>query len=313
MSGLHVLWFKHDLRVHDHAALRAACQDAERDGGQVMALFVWPEPSMLGQKAERGDGVFLEEALSDLRRALDQRGAVLHIRAGSILDILSDLHAQHQVLSLHHHHDGPTDETLRRLEAWSLRAGVRVNYYRQRSPVRAPRDRTPAQTLWEQFMARPRHEAPDTIPSANVGVGNWPDVPETGSDSNDQAIGGRKAAIRRLRAFLSAATSEAPDRQSARSAFNDLAPHIQLGTVSLREVWQAAIGSHQQALKSGLDIRAASIATFLHTLPTLSEAIAPVPSNAAGTIASRARRSKQVGDQLSLGLGDPSAGTPARN
>ena len=301
MSGLHVLWFQHDLRVHDHAALRAACQDAERDGGQVMALYVRATASTNDRDHASPRARFLTDALLDLRWALEQRDAVLHLRCGDILDVLSELHTEHRILSLHHHHDGPLDDTLRAMEAWSLRAGVRLNFYNQVAPVRAARDRTPTQTLWEQFMARPRHEAPDSIPSANVGIGQWPQVSETSPEKELQASRGRKAAIRRLRGFLGAAASEAPERQSATSAFEDLKPHIELGTVSLREVWQAAIGAHQQALKSGLDIRAASIATFLHALPMVSEAIAPIPARESRTPSRRVR----PGDQLSLGLGDP--------
>ena len=42
MSGVHIIWFRDDLRVHDHAALRAACQNAERDGASVLALYILP-------------------------------------------------------------------------------------------------------------------------------------------------------------------------------------------------------------------------------------------------------------------------------
>ncbi|MEO1322312.1 MAG: deoxyribodipyrimidine photo-lyase [Pseudomonadota bacterium] len=301
MSGLHVLWFQHDLRVHDHAALRAACQNAERDGGQVLALFIRSGPSQSGQESQLWTKSFLTDALWDLRRALEQRGAALHVRQGDVLDVFSDLHTQHQIISLHHHHDGPADETLRKVEAWALRAGVRFNLYKQMSPARAPRDRTPGQSLWEQFMARPRHEAPDSIVSANVGIGQWPQRASDATASDMSITGGRKAAIRRLRAFLGAQVSEVPERQSAKSTFDDLQPHMLLGTVSLREVWQAAIGAHQQALKSGHDIRAASIASFLRFLPEVSEGIAPVQA----ARVYRPRRAKRAGDQLSLGLGDP--------
>jgi len=299
VSGLSVLWYHCDLRVHDHAALRAACQDAERDGGQVMALYVQPGALTQGDRPETLDAAFVMDALLDLRRALEQRDAVLHLRQGAILDVLSELHAQHRVISVHHHYDGPAQEDLRKIEAWSLRAGVRLNLHKQFSPVRAARDRTPDQTLWEQFMARPRHEAPDSIPSANVGVGQWSSLPERTREKDGASMGGRKAAIGRLRAFLGAAASETPERQSAKSAFKDLQPHIRLGTVSLREVWQAAIGAHQQTLKSGLDIRAASIATFLHALPEISEAHA----GASRRLPDRSRNRKRPGDQLSLELG----------
>lgn len=297
MSGLHVIWFREDLRVHDHAALRAACQAAVRDGGEVMALYVLPRSAENPAFVESEAGRNLFSALADLRAALAQRDAVLHLRYGDALQVLSDLHTQHRILSLNLHEARAPGASEKAIEAWSLRAGVRFGLHTQYHPGLSPQSHESWQLIWERFMARPRHEAPDEILTANVGVGTWP------RENFETAAGGRKAAIQSLRRLFGGGAG-VKNLPSGPEAFATLEPHLQLGVVSLREVWQAAIGAHQQALKSGMDIRAASIASFLQLLPAFIDA-----RNERNRSQRRARAGKaaEPGHQFSLGLGDSGA------
>ena len=294
MSGLHVIWFREDLRVHDHAALRAACQAAVRDGGEVMALFVLPKSAENAAFIEHEAGRNLFSALVDLRAALAQRNAVLHLRYGDGLQILSDLHTQHRVLSLNLHEARMPDATEKAIEAWSLRAGVRFGLHTQYHPGLSPQSHESWQMIWERFMARPRHEAPDEIVTANVGVGTWP------REDFEAIPGGRKAAIQTLRRLFGGGAGS-KNLPSGPEAFAALEPYLRLGVVSLREVWQSAIGAHQQALKSGMDIRAASIASFLQLLPAFIDT-----RNERGRSHRRSNSAKaaEPGHQFSLGLGD---------
>ncbi|MEO1552352.1 MAG: deoxyribodipyrimidine photo-lyase [Pseudomonadota bacterium] len=310
MTGLHVTWFRQDLRVHDHAALRAACQAAAREGGQVMALYILPKPTGLEADGETMESAFLYQALTDLRAALAQREAILHLRHGTVLDVLSELHTEHQILSLHAHEAEQTYPIETATEAWALRAGVQFQLYPQFHPRTSPRSHESWQTVWERFMACPRNEAPDLIPSANVGMGRWPDQHDAAPVpidpvNPDVSSGGRKQAIQKLRSFLGTDTRAGPNAQSGQEAFRALKPHLLLGAVSPREVWQAAIGAHQHALKAGLDIRAAAIASFLQLLPSLSQNRSQ-SARTQGRPARAARPSGPAdsGQQLSLGLGD---------
>lgn len=294
MPGLHIIWFREDLRVHDQAALRAACQAVTRDGGELMALYVLPKAAQNDAFTASDRGRFLFSALADLRTALAQRGAVLHLRYGDVLEVLSDLHTQHRVLSLDFHHSRLSDPTEKAVEAWSLRAGVRIRMHAQLHPGMTAHGPESWQMVWERFMARPRHEAPDELISANVGIGAWPREELKGE------LGGRKSAIQTLRRLFGG-TVGGKDLPSGPDAFAALEPHLRLGVVSLREVWQAAIGAHQQALKSGMDIRAASIASFLQVLPDFIDS--PKGQSGANRRA-RPPKATKPGHQFSLGLGD---------
>lgn len=307
MSGLHIIWFEHDLRVHDHAALRAACQTAERDGGQVLALYIHRGPAARFEMAPIENGGFLIDALADLRAALSQRDALLHVRSGDPPEVLSELHKQHRIVSVHRHQSVLPVPRLPAVEAWALRAGVRFEFYPQFDPQVPLTSHEPWQTIWERFMARPRHEAPDEISSANVGIGSWTDLAsdlEAASEAQSSR-GGRKVAIGVLRSFLGFSDAQGSELQSGKDAFEALRPHLEVGAVSPREVWQAAIGAHQHALKAGLDIRAASIASFLQCLPSLSEAHARMAEKRHSRPA-RSGPPAGPGHQFSLGLGDSS-------
>ena len=74
-----IVWFRRDLRVHDHPALTAAHRDADR----VVPLFVL-DPRLLdaGRFPSRNRAWFMLESLRELRGALQDRGGQLFVRAG---------------------------------------------------------------------------------------------------------------------------------------------------------------------------------------------------------------------------------------
>ena len=75
-----ILWFRRDLRLHDNAALHAACAQAE----QVVPLFVF-DPAIL-ERADTGAArvAFLVDALGVLDANLQKAGGRLVIRRGSV-------------------------------------------------------------------------------------------------------------------------------------------------------------------------------------------------------------------------------------
>ena len=80
-----IVWFRRDLRVHDHPALTAAHREADR----VVPLFVL-DPRLLdaGRFPSRNRAWFLLESLRELRGALRDRGGELFVRAGRPEDVL---------------------------------------------------------------------------------------------------------------------------------------------------------------------------------------------------------------------------------
>ena len=65
-----IVWFKRDLRLHDHAPLA----EAARVGPGLCLYFIEPALWALPDASARQWG-FVRESLRDLRRALAERGA----------------------------------------------------------------------------------------------------------------------------------------------------------------------------------------------------------------------------------------------
>ena len=123
MTEFTIVWFRRDLRVHDHAALASACAA----GGQIVPLYVfepehWHRPEASGRQFD-----FLIESLADLDHALRQRGSQLCLRSGSPTEVLSHLHAQQGIASLHFHslNNGQNDSAQDRdVRNWALKVGI---------------------------------------------------------------------------------------------------------------------------------------------------------------------------------------------
>ena len=73
-----LVWFRRDLRVHDHPPLRAALDACER----VVPVFVLDD-RLLGGRPPSSRDAFLFACLKDLREALQQRGGDLVVVRGS--------------------------------------------------------------------------------------------------------------------------------------------------------------------------------------------------------------------------------------
>src|SRR5215207_1756062 len=92
-----LVWYRRDLRVHDHPALTAAARSAER----VVPVFVL-DPALLHGRFESGPRArFLLGCLRELREALRERGADLVVRVGRPERELAALAAETGAARLH--------------------------------------------------------------------------------------------------------------------------------------------------------------------------------------------------------------------
>lgn len=83
-SGPAVIWFRRDLRVHDHPALTASL--AHESG--IVPLFVLDERLLRGRWPSPNRVWFMLESLRALAAELDRLGSRLHVRSGRPEDIV---------------------------------------------------------------------------------------------------------------------------------------------------------------------------------------------------------------------------------
>lgn len=148
-----VVWFKRDLRLHDHAALHAA---AAR--GPLLCLYVvepalWQAPDAARQHYE-----FILESLRELYRALRQLGGRLHLVTGDVVEVLDRLHAAAPFGALFAHEETGNGLTFQRdlaVGRWCRSHGVHWQEFPQFGVVRRLASRDAWQARWEALMAQP--------------------------------------------------------------------------------------------------------------------------------------------------------------
>lgn len=101
MSQHTLLWFKRDLRIHDHPALVSAAQ-SERP---LIPLYIvepdyWQQPDHSARQ-----WLFILESLSELRSDLATLGAPLIIRMGEVTEVLSEIHMTHPLAEIISHEE----------------------------------------------------------------------------------------------------------------------------------------------------------------------------------------------------------------
>ena len=84
MTTTAIVWFRRDLRVHDHPALHAALAAADI----VIPVFVVDEPLLAGRWASPNRAWFMRESVLGLADALAERGAPLRVLRGRPTEVL---------------------------------------------------------------------------------------------------------------------------------------------------------------------------------------------------------------------------------
>ncbi len=217
MSTTAIVWFRRDLRVHDHPALAAAVAAADR----VIPVFVlddallggrWPAPNRLW---------FMRQSVAALSRELDTRGAALKVLRGRPADVLPALARETGAGDVYLTRDA-TPYGRRRDREVAARladAGVEVHactglYLHEPDEVLTRDGRPyvvygPFRRAWEARARRPILPAPDRVPGP---PGASPDpIPDLGRPTADPELipePGERAARARLAAWLDAGVGE---------------------------------------------------------------------------------------------------------
>ncbi|MCP9848340.1 FAD-binding domain-containing protein [Cyanobium sp. Morenito 9A2] len=243
-----VVWFKRDLRIHDHAPLREAA-----GRGPVLPLYVaepelWSLPDASGRQ-----WAFCAESLADLRVQLAALGLPLVVRVGGAVEVLEALRLQGLVAGLWSHQETGNAWSYardRQVAAWARARGLSWRQLPSGGVVRGLHERDGWATLWEERMAQPLLEPPAAVQAqlalAGLEPGPLPSSDDLGLRHDPcphRHPGGRHEGLRTLNSFL-ADRGWAYHRQlssplSAFEACSRLSPHLAYGTLSLREVVQA--------------------------------------------------------------------------
>lgn len=277
-----IVWFKRDLRLHDHAPLAEAAR-----AGPVLCLYVI-EPALWSQPdASARQWGFVRESLRDLRRALAERGARLQVVVGDVVAVLDRLHALQPFEALHAHEEtgnGWTYERDRAVARWCRAHGVAWREWRQNGVVRGLRQRDGWQGRRDAFMALPQLDTPAAWHNVEL---PWTEPPArdamatvlTDSDAPQRQPGGRPQGLLALQRFLASGALDYRRGMSspltAPDACSRLSPYLAWGCLSVREVEQTtqahlqALPPHATAQRKGLQSFRSRLAWHCHFMQKL--------------------------------------------
>jgi deoxyribodipyrimidine photo-lyase len=258
-----IVWFKRDLRTADHAALTAAAARGPLLPLHVFEPALWDQPTMSGRQ-----WAFVTESLAALDADLRALGTSLWHARGDMIDVLESLRRHYGAIALWSHEetgDAWTFARDRRVAAWARGQGVQWTELPQAGVIRRLRTRDGWARRWEAAMARAVLPPPRLTPATRPPAADFdPALPPDPCEGRQP--GGRPAGRALLDSFL--ATRGRDYRRAMSSpvtafdACSRLSPHLAWGTLSTREVAQAA----RTARASATGPRAGSLDSFLARL-----------------------------------------------
>lgn len=210
-----IVWYRNDLRVHDHPALAKAVEEAD----MVVPLFIFDPKIVRGKHAGSNRNRFLLESLNDLKKSLKKIGGDLVIRNGDVSTelkkIINELHADavfytadyspyaiRRDKSIHEEHtDGSVE--IRAFPGRLIVSTVGKIATKSGTPHKVF---TPFWNAWQQVGRRDIAQIPKQIQlPSGCKVGQLPVLKDitTKKDLSPQVLtGGETEARRRLAAFL---------------------------------------------------------------------------------------------------------------
>ena len=279
-----VVWFGHDLRLSDHAALVHA---AEREG-PVVPLFTWAPDEHGGWPPGGAHRWWLRESLERLDAHLREKGSRLVVRQGASLDAIRDVIAStgaDRVVWLTRYEPALRQRDIDIREALA-EDGVMCRQFAGRLLHEPEEIRTGSGgpyhvygPFWRKFKSEVTVPSPLDVP--RLGTSRAPETWPTSDDLDalnltpEQQDGvdwagamrefwqpGERGAHDRLARFLDVASTYDDDRNRPDLRHtSELSPHLHWGEISPRQVWtQVQEWVSNGAMREAADVYLSEIA-----------------------------------------------------
>ncbi len=236
-KGVEVVWFKRDLRGHDHAPLVEA---AAR--GPVLPLYV-AEPSVWSAPdASARQWRFAQASLRDLGARCARLGSPLRIVVGEAVETFEALRRQGPFRLWAHEETGNalTFARDRAVRQWAKDRNVPFHESPTGGVVRGLQDRDAWDAIFDARLAEPLLAPPNVLNDPGSSLPTMVPELDLPFDAAEGQVGGRAAGLALLASFLDGRGRGYPHRMSspltAFDACSRLSPHLAFGTLSGREV-----------------------------------------------------------------------------
>ena len=240
---IQIVWFKRDLRVHDHIPLTDASE-----AGMILPIFCWEPSVWSGRDMSMQHQQFTRECLSELRVDLSAIHLTLQEFNCGMLEALNFIQRTYTIAALYSHEETGNGATFAldiAVKKWCDYHHVPWHETPQNGVVRRLKSRDSWNAHWEKRMRSPQTTAPRGLWAADsLILPNATPVIAVGVDKAKRQLGGRARGLRILNSFLNERASGyrggiSSPLKAVRNG-SRLSPYITWGCLSMREVVQAS-------------------------------------------------------------------------
>ncbi len=243
--SLAVVWFKRDLRLNDHAPLKAALASPSN----LLLLYVF-EPSLLAQPdCSDRHCLFITQSIRDMQQTLHTIGLSMTVLMGEMVPILHAIYQQHGPFTLYSHEETGTDATWlrdRQVADWCQGQQVPWQEFPTNGVVRKLKSKSAWANLQRQRLQLPEAQPPwehaIAVDASSLEIQFPADSLDFGEHPLMQ-IGGESEAHRWLASFLEnrhrGYRFNLSKPEGARQHGSRLSPYLAWGNLSLRQVFNA--------------------------------------------------------------------------
>lgn len=252
---MNVVWFKRDLRIHDHAVLSSVAKHGPTVLLYILEPELWQQPDLSMRQY-----LFLLQSIQDLQAELRKHQHQLVIKVGNVCDILSDLHHNYNITALWSHQETWNNWTYQRDKAvkrWVEQNNIVWHQLLQNGVVRGKHDRNVWSKHWFNYMYQPLHIFPENLQTVRLSSSPMLSPASLGLIDDgcvDIQTGGRIAGLKLLDSFLSSRFEWYNKKMSSPvTSYNScsrLSTHFAFGNLSIREVFNACLAKKQELLLS---------------------------------------------------------------
>ncbi|MFM8823279.1 MAG: deoxyribodipyrimidine photo-lyase, partial [Limnohabitans sp.] len=234
-----IVWFKRDLRWHDHAALAHAAARGPLRCIYIVEPGYWQLKDTALQHFE-----FIRESLQALNSHLQALGGCIEIHTGEAIDVFERLLQESPFTEIHSLEETGNAWTYARdlqVQTWCQTHRIQWHEYPQFGVVRRLKNRNQWQAAWEQHMQAPKAQTieirfarhPNSLPFSMQAPSHLKHNPP------QRQRGGRPMALAVLRSFLNARSlgyrGGISSPLSAPDACSRLSAYLAYGCISMRE------------------------------------------------------------------------------
>ena len=245
-APLHLVWYKRDLRLCDHAPLVAAAKHAP-----VVGLYVYEPEIYQDKEFDAAHLEFINQSLLSLESDLAKLDGRLIYRVGSMPDVLETLHRDYGVAGLYAHEETGNAVSFardNRVRAWAKARGVPFYEFASGAVLRGRKADGVRGEAWREHWFRtvyqPALEPPKRLMSTFVPAERHRTPWDLGLEPTRKTlpVAGEAAAHEVLTSFLTrrglsyARDISSPER--SRLSSSHLSSYLAWGNVSSRQVFQ---------------------------------------------------------------------------